>query len=172
VNEADQWRFRAALLSLGNAKSRAQLLDLLRSDYQLTIEDNRLLADFLEYLLTKPERRLLVKLAKFGGQLATKRGKPVEVFSETWVVSDAAAEARRFRDWAAKRYPENKITLATATDFICEDRVYWWLKAQGKLKPVDAEGREIALHELRSKVLAKLERSQKPEPKRRRPRRR
>lgn len=51
----DDWRFRAAILSLGQkkdangrAKIRKQIVVLLRSDYQLTQDDKLALADFFE----------------------------------------------------------------------------------------------------------------------------
>jgi hypothetical protein len=170
-DETARLRFRSLLWSLGHAKCRAQLIDLLRADFPVTLEDKLELAKLFQYLFTNPDTRLLAKLADFRGQVTPRgRGKPAELFGEPWVVHDAAATIRALRAFAKQKY-QRKLTNEDAADVVCPDRFGAWLKACGR-RPTNKKNAEAALQDFKSKVLAKVARSQKPEPKRVRRRRR
>jgi hypothetical protein len=62
---SEDWTFRAAIFSIsqkkddanGMAKAKQRMLDMLRSDYRLTLADQQVLADYIEGKLDRPVGR-------------------------------------------------------------------------------------------------------------------
>ena len=107
TNEAEQWRFRAAILDFSNHGKAALLIKLLRADYPITIEDKQMLADYFEGKLTPKRTRA--------------DGRPVEkLYSPTWYLQQAVAEVRDIQ----KRYG---LKRGAAIDWVC-----FGAKLQGK----------------------------------------
>ncbi len=81
-NDAEQWRFIAAIYSAaqGHKKGFLKILDLLRQDYPLTADDKAVLADFME------------------GKLKRGRGKPKKLFDDAHWMSLAVDRYHKQRE--------------------------------------------------------------------------